>query len=36
MGIYSILRPGALFSMIDIAASSRLADNMKHSMGPFL
>ena len=35
-GIYSILKPGGLFSMIDIAASSRLADNMNHSMGPFL
>lgn len=35
-GIYSILKPGGIFSMIDIAAGSRLADNMNHSMGPFL
>jgi ubiquinone/menaquinone biosynthesis C-methylase UbiE len=35
-GVYSILKPGGLFSMIDIAASSRLSDNMSHSMSPFL
>ena len=35
-GIYHILAPGGLFSMIDIAAESNLADNMNHPMGPFL
>jgi ubiquinone/menaquinone biosynthesis C-methylase UbiE len=35
-GVYSILKPGGLFSMIDIAASSRLSDNLSHSMSPFL
>ena len=35
-GIYHILAPGGLFSMIDIAAQSNLADNMTHPLGPFL
>jgi ubiquinone/menaquinone biosynthesis C-methylase UbiE len=35
-GIYGILKPGGLFSMIDIAASSHLLDNRKHPMGTFL
>ncbi len=35
-GIYSMLRPGGLFSMVDIAASSRLSDNKGHPMGAFL
>ena len=35
-GIYSILKPGGLFSMVDIAASSRLSENKAHPMGPFL
>ncbi len=35
-GVYSILKPGGRFSMIDIAASSRLSENMTHAMGPFL
>ena len=35
-GIYHILVPGGLFSMVDIAAESNLADNMTHPMGPFL
>ncbi len=35
-GIYAILKPGGLLSMIDIAASSRLSDNMTHAMAPFL
>jgi len=34
--IYAILKPGGLFSMIDIAASSHLLDNRKHPMGTFL
>lgn len=35
-GVYHILARGGLFSMIDIAAGSRLADNLDHPMGPFL
>ena len=35
-GIYFILAPGGLFSMVDIAARSNLADNLDHPMGPFL
>jgi ubiquinone/menaquinone biosynthesis C-methylase UbiE len=33
---YAILRPGGAFSMVDIAASSRMVDNRHHPMGPFL
>ena len=35
-GICSILKPKGRFSMIDIAASSRLQDNRNHAMGAFL
>lgn len=35
-GAYTILKPGGRFSMVDIAAGSRLADNLDHPMGPFL
>lgn len=35
-GIYHILAPGGLFSMVDIAAGSNLVDNLSHPMGPFL
>jgi ubiquinone/menaquinone biosynthesis C-methylase UbiE len=35
-GVYSILKENGTFSMIDIAAESRLADNRDHPMGPFL
>jgi ubiquinone/menaquinone biosynthesis C-methylase UbiE len=35
-GIYRLLAPGGLFSMVDIAAQSDLADNLDHPMGPFL
>lgn len=35
-GVYHILARGGLFSMVDIAAGSRLTDNLKHPMGPFL
>lgn len=35
-GIYHMLVPDGLFSMVDIAAQSNLADNMDHPMGPFL
>jgi SAM-dependent methyltransferase len=35
-GIHHILAPEGLFSMVDIAAQSNLADNLDHSMGPFL
>ena len=31
-----MLAPGGLFSMVDIAAHSRVADNLDHPMGPFL
>jgi len=35
-GVYAILKKNGIFSMIDIAAESRLADNKDHPMGPFL
>jgi ubiquinone/menaquinone biosynthesis C-methylase UbiE len=35
-GVYSILIPGGLFSMVDIAASSSLSENKTHPMGSFL
>jgi ubiquinone/menaquinone biosynthesis C-methylase UbiE len=35
-GIYQMLDAGGLFSMVDIAAESNLADNLDHPMGPFL
>jgi len=35
-GIYQILVPDGLFSMVDIAAQSNLADNLDHPMGSFL
>jgi len=35
-GIHCILAPDGLFSMVDIAAESNLADNLSHPMGPFL
>ncbi len=35
-GIHHILAPGGMFSMVDIAARSNLADNRDHPMGPFL
>jgi ubiquinone/menaquinone biosynthesis C-methylase UbiE len=35
-GVHAILKKSGTFSMIDIAAESRLADNRDHSMGPFL
>jgi SAM-dependent methyltransferase len=35
-GVHHILAPGGLFSMVDIAARSNLADNLGHPMGPFL
>jgi ubiquinone/menaquinone biosynthesis C-methylase UbiE len=35
-GIHYILAPDGLFSMVDIAAESNLADNLSHPMGPFL
>jgi len=34
--VHAVLRPGGAFSMVDIAASSRMADNRNHPMGPFL
>ena len=35
-GVHALLKPGGIFSMVDIAAGSRLADNREHPMGPFL
>ncbi len=35
-GVHQILAPDGLFSMVDIAASSNLADNMALPMAPFL
>ena len=35
-GVNTILKPGGLFSMVDIAAATNLADNLNHPMGPFL
>jgi len=35
-GIYHMLVADGLFSMVDIAAQSNLADNLDHPMGPFL
>ncbi|QTA81626.1 SAM-dependent methyltransferase domain-containing protein [Desulfonema limicola] len=35
-GIYHMLRPDGIFSMVDIASKTDHADNMDHFMGPFL
>ena len=35
-GVHRMLAPGGLFSMVDIAARTDVADNMDHPMGPFL
>jgi len=35
-GVRALLKPGGAFSMVDIAAASRLADNRDHPMGSFL
>lgn len=35
-GVYHILAPGGVFSMVDIAARSDVLDNMDHPMAPFL
>jgi 2-polyprenyl-3-methyl-5-hydroxy-6-metoxy-1,4-benzoquinol methylase len=35
-GIHHSLAPGGVFSMVDIAAQSNLADNLDHPMGTFL
>ena len=35
-GIHHSLAPGGIFSMVDIAARTNLADNLDHPMGPFL
>ena len=35
-GVCSMLAPGGLFSMVDIAAATDVADNLDHPMGPFL
>lgn len=35
-GVHHILADNGIFSMVDIAAGSDLADNLDHPMGPFL
>jgi ubiquinone/menaquinone biosynthesis C-methylase UbiE len=35
-GVRSILAPGGVFSMVDIAARTNLKDNLDHPMAPFL
>ncbi len=35
-GVFHILKPGGWFSMIDIAADSRISGNLNHAMGTFL
>ena len=35
-GIYDALKPGGTYLCVDVAASSELADNIQHPMGPFL
>jgi hypothetical protein len=35
-GIAQSLRPGGVYLCVDITASSTLADNLDHSLGPFL
>ncbi len=35
-GIYDCIRPGGVFLCVDIAASSNLADNIEHPIGPML
>ncbi len=35
-GVHAMLKPGGAFSMVDIAADSRLAENAGHPLGPFL
>lgn len=35
-GISTALRPGGVFLMVDVQASSRLEENIEHPVGPFL
>lgn len=35
-GVYALLKPDGIFSMVDIAAESKIAGNLDHPMGPFL
>jgi len=35
-GVARSLKPGGVFLMVDVRASSRLEDNISHPMGPFL
>jgi SAM-dependent methyltransferase len=35
-GIAQALRPGGIYLCVDIAASSKLSDNLDHPLGPFL
>lgn len=34
--VHALLKPGGIFSMVDIAAQSSIQGNMDHPMGPFL
>ena len=34
--VFHLLKPGGRFSMVDIAAESRMTENREHAMGPFL
>ena len=34
--VYALLKPKGVFSMVDIAASSQIAQNRNHPLGPFL
>ncbi|MFH1488839.1 MAG: class I SAM-dependent methyltransferase [Pseudomonadota bacterium] len=36
ISVHAVLKVGGLFSMVDIAAGSRLSENRDHPMGPFL
>ena len=35
-GIHDMLRPGGTYLCVDVRASSDLADNVDHPLGPFL
>jgi len=35
-GVYTVLKAGGAFSMVDIAAESSISENRMHPMGPFL
>jgi len=35
-GIHQALRPTGIYLCVDVAASSKLSDNLDHPLGPFL